>query len=442
MNKVRFFLNQWACRVAGLPVLGLLVLLLASCEEPSDVGSELVVDTTTGTLFVDTLTVRTSTVLVDSVVTSTSSYLLLGQYQDNRLGTITARSYLRLGLGGTTFEPDVSAVYDSVVLLLPTDTYRYGDTTKVQHLAVHRLREPLRPNTKYYAFNTVGYNATPLVTQAFRARPNLTTLRVPLPASLGRELLTAGISRQLSSDDALEARLPGFCLSPGATDNAAILRFLATSTSATLRLYYHLPTATDEALSRDFTIADGSRHFYQLQADRSSTLLSSLTASRQAIASTRTAAEAYIQGGLGLQTKIEVPYLLDLNNLGGTWVLNSAQLQLETVQGTEKGAFAPATLVLQLADRGNHSGSYLTDLNGATLTAAYSYAYSSRTNLEQGSYSFSLTPYYEAALKREVANEGLLLSSTSPDTPERAILGGTANVTNPIKLRVYLTRVQ
>lgn len=442
MSKRPSFLLRPA-RQLLLPLLVAVAGLLTACEEASDLGAELSVDTATGTLYVDTLTVRTSTVLVDSVVTSTSGYLLAGQYQDDRLGTITARSYLRLSLSGTAVEPDASAVFDSLVLRLPTDTYRYGDTTQVQHLQVHRLREALRANTTYYAFNTRAYDATPLVSRSFRARPSLGVLRVPMPAALGQELLTAGINRQLSTDDELEARLPGLCLAPATADNAAILRFLATSTSAVLQLYYHYPTAPADAVVNTFSVVDGNRHFYQLQADRSQTLLSSLTASRQALPSARTSAEAYIQGGLGLQTKIEVPYLLDLNDLGGTWVLNSAQLQIETVQGTEKGRFTPpATLALRLSDRGNHSGAYLTDLSGNTLTSSFAYAFSSRSNLEQGSYTFSLTPYYEAVLKRTATNDGLLLSSTALDTPERAVLGAPGNATNPMKLRVYLTRIQ
>ncbi|WP_167855594.1 DUF4270 family protein [Hymenobacter fodinae] len=442
MSKLLSTCRQWLRRAGAILVLAL-PGLLAACETTTGLEGEREVNKVTGTVYVDTLTVRTSTVLVDSVVTSSSSYLMLGQYQDDRLGTITARSYLRLGLGSSAFTPEATAQFDSLVLVLPADTYRYGDTTRVQHLEVHRLTEALRPNTTYYAFNSRAYAATSLGTRSFRARPVLGSLCIRLDAALGQELLTAGINRQLSTDGELEARLPGLALTPSAADNAALLRFTAASSETALRLYYHLPSAPSEALQYSFTGESGARHFYQLQTDRRATLLSSLTATRQAVLSARTAAEAYIQGGLGLQTKVEVPYLLDLKNLTGTWVLNSAQLTLETVAGTENQYLtAPSALTAQLTDRGNHSGAYLTNLDGSTNTAAYARSTSIKTNLEQGSYTFSLTHYMEAVLDRRIENTGILLAPNSAATPERVVLGGTKHTTNPIRLGLYLTRVQ
>lgn len=436
--------RQWLGQ-AGL-LLGMLLGVgsLSSCELAEDtVGTDLPVLTSSGTIYVDTLTVRTSTVLVDSVPTSTSSYLMVGQYTDARLGTITARSYLRLGLSGA-FTPEANAQFDSLTLVLPTDTYRYGDTTQVQHLQVHRLREALRPATTYYAFSSRAYDAAPLGSRAFRARAKTSSLSIRLDDALGRELLQAAAHRQLSTDDELDARLPGLALVPGAPDDAALLRLLATSSGMVAQLYYHYPSTSDEGQRYDFTATAGNRHFYQVQADRRSSLLSSLTATRQAVPSARTAAEAYVEGALGLQTKVEVPYLLNLNELGGVWVVNSATLTLETVTGTENRYLPPpAVLTAQLTNRGNQSGAFLTTADAtAALTASYTRTISSRTNLEQGSYTFALQPYYEAVLKRQTPNDGLLLAPTSLDTPERVVLGGQGHATNPLKLGIYLTKMQ
>lgn len=427
-------------RLALLLALGL-PGLLSSCELTEDVVGDVPAATATGTVYVDTLTVRMATVLVDSVPTSTSDYLLVGQYQDARLGTITARSYLRLGLAAG-FQPEAGAQFDSLVLVLPPDAYRYGDTTQVQHLQVHRLTEALRPATTYYAFNSRAYAPAPLASRAFRARPNLGAIRLRLADALGRELLQAGLRRQLSATDELAERLPGLVLTPASTDNGALLRLAATSENLALQLFYHYPATPDASQVCRFTAVAGNRHFYQVQADRRSTLLRDLTATRQAIASTRTAAETYIEGALGLQTKLEIPYLLDLNELGGTWVLNAATLRLETVADTEtRWLPAPATLTTQTTDRGNASGSFLATAAGTQLLAAYQKDVSARTNLEQGSYTFGVQPYLEAVLRRTLPNTGILLAPASLDTPERVVLGA-AGSTNPPRLGVYLTRVQ
>ncbi|WP_185817078.1 DUF4270 family protein [Hymenobacter metallilatus] len=444
MRKVSSRLNQggrWLQRAAHLlPALGL-AALLAACEVTGELTPDETDQVQSGTVYVDTLTVRMSTVLVDSVPTSTSDYLLVGQVQDARLGTVTARSYLRLGLSGA-FRPDADAQLDSLVLHLPPDTYRYGDTTQLQHLQVHRLTEALRPGTTYYAFNSRAYEAAPLGTRAFRARGKLATIRVRLTDALGQELLRAGSGRQLTSNDELNARLPGLALTPGTADNAALLRLLATSTSLQLQLYYHSPATPDVSTLYAFTAAAVNQHFYQLHADRRGSLLTALTTTRQSLPSARTAAETYLQGGLGLQTKVEIPYLLRLNELGGTWVINSAQLLVETVAGTEsRNLAAPGQLTVQLTDRGNHSGRFLTNSSGTVLTVSYQTGVSRSTNLEQGRYVFSVQAYCEAALNHTLANNGLLLAPATPDTPERAVLGAPGN-TNPPRLAVYLTKVK
>lgn len=145
------------------PLLLIVLPLLAglsSCDPANDIDLDLPnTNATTGTEYIDTLTVRTSTVLVDSVATTSASALLMGRYTDARLVTLTARGFARLGLTGGPFEPAATARYDSLVLVLAADRYRYGDTTRTQEVSIHRLRQPLRATTTYYAFSTLPYDA-------------------------------------------------------------------------------------------------------------------------------------------------------------------------------------------------------------------------------------------------------------------------------------------
>ncbi|RZK95979.1 MAG: DUF4270 family protein, partial [Hymenobacter sp.] len=118
--------------LALLLLAGSLLLGAAGCSSTAtNIGVGLPsVDPTTGAYLVDTLTLKASTVLRDSVVTSTSDYLLTGRYVDPQLGTIKASSYTTLNLGAA-FIPTASQIADSVVLVLPSDkTYRYADTTE------------------------------------------------------------------------------------------------------------------------------------------------------------------------------------------------------------------------------------------------------------------------------------------------------------------------
>ncbi len=92
--------------------------LFLACEDPQDIGKDLQPQNQDfGVLFTDTVTVRTSTVLVDSVRTSISNYMLAGQYMDAKLGTVTAKTFFQARFSGsdTTYILAESPVYDSLV---------------------------------------------------------------------------------------------------------------------------------------------------------------------------------------------------------------------------------------------------------------------------------------------------------------------------------------
>ena len=417
------------------------LVMLNSCESATDIGLDMQVADSAGHFYVDTFTVRTSTVLLDSLPTSSSSYLMMGRYVDAQLGPVTARSFAQLGLSAP-FVLTTTAVYDSLVLVLAVDSYRYGDTTRTQHVAVHRLSEGFATAKTYYTNSTaLAYETTPLATRAFRARPGLTSLRIRLPDALGQELLTLGRNRQLSTVEELRYYMPGLALVPSATDDAALLRFLATSDTQLLHFYSHESANPATVIDQTFPV-DG-QHFYQLQDDRQNTQLASLTATRQALPSSSTAEETFIQNGTGLYTKVEIPYLLDLPNLGGTSLLVSARLEMQLVNGTVTRYLPPpAALAVYQASAANRLTAVLTAADGTTaLTMPYTVA-QANNGLDQGTYAADLTPYLRNVLTRTLPNNGLLLLPTTADTPERVGLGSQRNATNPLKLKIYYTRVQ
>jgi hypothetical protein len=251
-------------------------------------------------------------------------------------------------------------------------------------------------------------------------------------------------NENLTSDADLQSRLKGLVLSPGATDNAALLRFIGNSTASALNLYYHEAASSAQAIVHSFPLIVGNRQFYSLRADRRSTLLAPLTRNFQALSSTVTAGETYIQAGLGLYTRIDIPYITDLRELGGTFAIISAELTMETVQGTESPYLAPpASLVVSLIDQSNSRGALVTSTDGQTpVTGNYVQGTSTRTGLEQGSYKFQLTTYVQAVLNRNISNTGLLLNTLNTNGVERVVLGGSRNLTNPLQFKVYYGRVR
>lgn len=434
-------------------VLGLSLLLVAAgCSStPGNIGVGLPsADANTGAYLVDTLTVRASTVLRDSIVTSSSNFLLVGRYRDPQLGVITAKSYVTMGLGGT-FTPDQAQVYDSLVLVLKPNTYRYGDTTKTQNLVdVHRLNSFV-PSTQY---GFASPKLTPMSSRVQaasvnekvilrRARPNINTLRIRLSQAFGQELLSAGKSRLLTSQEQLDALYPGLALLPGDTDEAALVQFAATNDASALILYYHDPTDPSTPISHSFGLSTG-RHFYQAEADRSAIAgLGTLTTSLQQINSALTTQQTYIQGVLGLQTKIEIPYLANLRSFGQNIIVTSAVMTAQipdNTSGLKMNMAPPATLDLYTTNQSNHPLTLIQTAGVSTGSSTISYngAVANLAGVSQAGYEWSLLTYCQAVINGQTTNNGLLLNTTTPATPERVVLGGPNRANNRLQFRLYL----
>ena len=80
---------------------GLLSIAIISCSDDIYNDSEFVAgetftDSNIRLILIDTLTVSTSTMKFDSIVTSESTRILLGKYTDTVFGSVTASSYMQL----------------------------------------------------------------------------------------------------------------------------------------------------------------------------------------------------------------------------------------------------------------------------------------------------------------------------------------------------------
>lgn len=434
----------------GRLLLGLSLLLVAAgCStNPANIGIGLPsVDANTGAYLVDTLTIRASTILRDSVVTSTSSSLLVGRYQDPQLGPIKTTSYTTLSLGGA-FQPAQTLVADSAVLVLPTDTYRYGDTTKTQTLVDVRELSSFLPTTSFgFAspkltptaglFNPTAPSLNPPPVPR-RARKGLGTLRLRLNNTYRDRLMNDGKGGRLTTQEQMDRYYPGLALLPGATDAAALVRFNVAGggADAGVVLYYHDPTDVATVISHTFGI-NNARHFYQVEAPQLNSALntSNPLMSLQQFEAARTGQQTYIQGLLGLQTKIEIPYLFDLRNFGQNLVITNAAMTAEipvTTLTTTQALAPPVTLTVSSTNQRNQQGLTL------FASSQYSATVTNRDGITQAGYTWSVLNYCQDVLANRIPNDGMLLNTSTPASPERVILGGPKRTTNRLQLRLYL----
>jgi Domain of unknown function (DUF4270) len=221
--------------------LGLAVCLIvtASCNKSSLLGSELFENDKLNLQFTDTLSLNALTDAPTPVlmhVKGITGYdnLPIGNMPDAYFGSLQSSIYAQFGLqnvAAPTFPSLDSAKIDSVRFIMPYNGGgTYGDTTAAQKLVVYRLTEQILGDSIYS--NKVFANATtPLGSLTFKPTPNTTSQRVhfalpgatkndtftdrphvsiPLDINFGREIMR--LSTTTLADTAFQTWLKGIVI--------------------------------------------------------------------------------------------------------------------------------------------------------------------------------------------------------------------------------------
>jgi len=440
-----------------------IVIFLSACDTDDNLDLALSTDTDISLTYVDTARVNVSTVYLDSVFTSGTGALLVGQVNDNLLGTTNANATFQIGLNtATSWSLSEDAVLDSINLVLPLSGYTYGDTTQTITLQVARVSENLTPRTLSpyigteepfsYFYGTEGfYNHSKTAASAalgtinIKPRPSVDdSILVPLPKSLGQEwidLKKADNSRLTTAADFLEY-FKGLQLS--AVSGGQIIGFSAEGVK--VRVYYRAPSdETTQNYTYDFPLTTGTTQYNQLENNAGGTLLQQLTPGSNPIASTSNNQMGVIQAGTGLVVKLDFPYLDGLKTLFEPNLINKVYLEVTPVTGTNLYPFTPpAALTLFQIDPANVPSAplYQNYSTTAEQTAAYT---ASDENSTDAKYSFDVTEYLIGQFSRTQPGEvALLLSvprSTMMASVNRLIIGGPEHVQNRVKLKIYYTKL-
>ncbi len=460
--------------------LSLLIFILsvfgAGCSsdkfEVLEVGSNLI-PANTEVQLIDTFTVRASTFMMDSIPTSNTRSMLVGQYNDNYFGKIKSVGYSKLRLSKAfILDPQNKPLFDSIVFIAYYNKYYYGDTTKMQTINFHRISNEIKrtDNDTLYNINSFKYDEQPLGSIRFKAEPNSTetvkgntgstsarnvplNLRIKLDDKLGERIieLAKQHSDTLKEQKKWEKIMPGFCLVPNAEDNAAIIGLHTISNSDTLmkvRLYYHEKSGKNPNKTQtfDFKLGEFKYIFNNIQSDRQGTKLQALKTQREDISSSLMGDATYIQGGIGIKTKLEIPYLRNLFQLGLTGSLLKAELLMfPQPQTYSKAEFPlPKTFTLARCDGRNRVISMLPNpINAkAPLLATL---IEDRQYEEDYYYSFNITNFVNGVLANVYTGDtqSLVLDLYAPDninSVNRVVLANSKR-NSDLKFKIKATYV-
>jgi hypothetical protein len=322
-----------------------LFVSVCACNENSEIGVDFFDEGSLEVLYVDSLSLKVSTVMLDSMITNSPSRLLVGSNTDNKLGKLTAKSYFQLTPDQAYSIDKDKTTFKRVNLRLTYDSYSYYDTLIANALSVHSVTEEIVLDDGYlYNNHSFSYDAEALGSTIFYPTPNRSdTLDIALSNDFGQEIfeLIRTQSDVLSTNEKFFRYLPGLTIVPSGGQDGPIIGF----SSAQLYVYY-LDNTNVPSTEEYVTFSIGSNlSFNQVTADRSSTLLSNLLRKDVGVKSSETDNISYLQSGTGLALRVEIPYVKELLLQNSNIIMSYAQLEMVPVQGTyNKNTALPITL--------------------------------------------------------------------------------------------------
>ncbi len=354
--------------------LGILILLIfLSCSPDNqsfDIGGKYV-DVRTTLSYIDTLTVNSYTIKLDSLRTSGLSdggSVTVGNYHDPEIGDISASSYFTVTLPGTRTVPS-SAVFDSLTLVMVDNNYSTGDTLVPLTLHVHRLQETLKTREDNYLYNTSRFNyfAEPLGSLTFKPRPNYhDTLSIRLSDELGNELLQLFLDKDERSQELANWLLffKGLTIQSDAGDKA-ILGFSTSVSTPAMRLYYHYVDFTNISDHRDFAIFGFTVTQFN-HYEISNPVISLPKNQKEKVPARLNEKQTYSQAGTGIVTRLEIPYLKNLLLVHDNIQILKAELILEPARNTYKTIHLPERIGLYASDNLNRFGSVIFNVSSGS----------------------------------------------------------------------------
>lgn len=434
-------------------VLGwfLLIGLTQSCDNGENIGEELrPEDLGVKLVYVDTFTLKGSTVLLDSFITQNTSQLLVGQDESPILGKSKATTYFEL-LPPTPLEnialipSDAIAgpFYDSTTINIAF-SYAYGQNAMKDSVGmnIYELSERLDTvsNDYYYTDTITKGNLIAEIYPDFRERQTpFYSARVF--TALGRGLFNQIAAGNIATQAALSDAFYGVAIEPkeGTTGMYGIN---ATAGTTFFRMHYRYVNSVSDTIVSALSLVPYIR-FHSMETDRSNTPLANLSQSSPVDAADL-GYQAFIQAGTGIGARFQLPDLSAFS-LANKRVVSRAQLLITPVDGVITENTAPPERLFLLEN--DATGRISIDANGNPVVLNNVVGSNLVINYAPNGQSYEvldITAYVEGTANGDLEQNGFTLypAQTGINTFNVLQLGDGRFPNTPIKLRIYYTEFQ
>lgn len=419
-----------------------ILILLLSCnvDEEYTVGEKWI-DVKTKAYHIDTLTVKLSTFQFDSITVSNAKRLMIGSYSDPAFGLVKSESYIQLK-NSYLYGIDDDAEFDSISLVLNFDNYFYNDTIPNQEFKIYNVLEDIEPNDDdnfYYNTTRFKTSSSPLASYIFKPRPNKTdSLSIKLDNTYGETLFNKIKNDEINSDEEFLEEYKGLMIKAG-DSNTSILGF---SMNSEMRIYYTIASGIEfesEEKVVNFQI-NQNNSFNHIESDNEGTVLKDLDGSLKMLPSYETDNNSFVQSGIGITTRIDIPYLKTLYDIPGDGIVLDVFLKISLKQNSDsQNLHARETLQLKIM---NHKSEILDDLLDYEGNAVIGFIEEENPEYSITTYNFPIKTFLD--MKLTYANpENLFLVISPPDfqsSVDRYIFEGE-NAVKDKKTKLEITYV-
>ncbi|MEQ6122043.1 hypothetical protein [Reichenbachiella sp. MALMAid0571] len=298
----------------------------ACTEEEPTIGLQFINEASFELASWDTLTMKMSTVMLDSFVTSSASRLLAGSYIDSDFGMVNPCPYFRFTANVSHKDEDPDLLkYNYTVLRLYYDGYYLNDTTQFQTLRVFELAEEMEQenddgdtqlyNTSEFSIKYENGIDSPLGELTFIPHPTKSIdggsgyIEIELPDRLGKQIFDITYNDDLEEYPDFTDIIHGFKIESD-ENNTAILGF---TTAVEFRINYTDYAAIPyQEKELTFTVEGTNDYFNHVEADKENTLTQSIIESDNDLPSDQSDNMVYLMAGARMALRIELPYLREI----------------------------------------------------------------------------------------------------------------------------------
>jgi hypothetical protein len=327
------------------------LFILTSCEAPNEIGLDIDPANQVNSGKIDTSTVRTVTVLDDSLVSIGLSLNPIGVFQDPLIGTTEANLSTGLTLSASAVTFGSASILDSAVLVLKYGNEFYGDYTSTYTIDVRQLNEKFNSGSSY--FNTKKWDVNSQIIGSKTINPavlgdsmRITTIvkravdtqklvasqiRIPISSSFINKNFFTAASDNFLDQARFNNLIKGLYISVKKNQpqmGGLILLDLSDASVNGLDLYFRNDNSG--------TIDTNFMHFDIVNTAAASSIYHDYSPSvkTQLNNPLQQFSTVYLQPMGGLRTKVSFPHIQQLKNLGKI-VINKAELEMYIEGGSD-----------------------------------------------------------------------------------------------------------